>query len=117
MGGSAALCGDVRREPARAGTGAARVGRMSDVAAVAPVVGWARRLARPVAVVAVLLAVADLFRWGNRWYLSTRMADTPDGGFGLLAAAHSALLAAVVWLVVAAVAAVVGWRLRVVRAD
>ena len=115
MGASAALGGERLREPARARTGAARVGCMSDAAAVAPVVGRGRRLARFAAVGAVLLAGGNLIAWGNRWYVSTWHAGTAYGDH-LLRAAHSALVTGLVCLVVAAVAAVVGWRLRVVRA-
>ena len=65
---------------------------------------------------AVLLAVADGFRWGNRWYVSTMFEDSdPVYALEILAKAHDALVHGLVWLVVALVAAVVGWRLRVVR--
>ncbi|MEL7977518.1 hypothetical protein AAG589_16765 [Isoptericola sp. F-RaC21] len=75
-----------------------------------------RGLFQAVAVLAVLLAVADGFRWGNRWYLST-MFDRSDREYALeiLAKAHDALVHGLAWLVVALVAAALGWRLRVVR--
>ncbi|MFC0644257.1 hypothetical protein [Cellulomonas phragmiteti] len=73
-------------------------------------------LARGVAIVAALLALADVVRWANRWYVSTMLADTPDGGLPLVAAAHSALVGAVAWSLVAVAAAFVGWRFRIVAA-
>lgn len=73
-----------------------------------------RSVARGITVLALVLAVADVARWGNRWYVSTMLADAPDRALELLAAAHGALVTALVWLLVAAVAAAVGWRLRVV---
>lgn len=66
---------------------------------------------------AAFLAVADGFRWGNRWYVST-MFDGPDDvlySLEILAKAHDALVHGLIWLVVALVAAAAGWRLRVVR--
>jgi len=75
-----------------------------------------RRLARILAVVASCLAVADGFRWGNRWYVST-MFDAPgDAAYAadILAKAHAALVHGLGWLLLAVLAAVVGWRLRVV---
>lgn len=89
---------------------------MSDVAAVARAAGRGRRFARFAAVVAVLLAGGNLIAWGNRWYISTWHAGTAYG-YDILHAAHTALVTGLVCLVVAAVAAAVGWRLRVVRAD
>ncbi|PFG41499.1 hypothetical protein ATJ88_0138 [Isoptericola jiangsuensis] len=76
-----------------------------------------RRVARPVAVVALLLAVADVFRWGNRWYVSTMFGGAASGdplAVERLVGAYTALLTGLVWLAVAVVAATVGWRLRVV---
>lgn len=67
---------------------------------------------------AAFLAVADGFRWGNRWYVST-MFDGPDDALyslEILAKAHDALVHGLIWLVVAATAAAIGWRLRVVPA-
>ncbi|GAA1980187.1 hypothetical protein GCM10009718_16400 [Isoptericola halotolerans] len=78
-----------------------------------------RRTARGVAVVAALLAVADGFRWGNRWYVSTMFGGARSGNdlaAERLAGAHGALVACLCWLSLAIVAAVVGWQLRVVRA-
>ena len=75
-----------------------------------------RGLFQAVAVLAAFFAVADGFRWGNRWYVSTMFADADDPVYSLeiLAKAHDALVHGLVWLVVALVAAFVGWRLRVV---
>lgn len=74
-----------------------------------------RAPARVVAVVALVLAVADGFRWGNRWYVATQVARSDvDWGNAMVAHAHGALVRGLVLLVVAAVAAVIGWRVRVV---
>ncbi|GGC00489.1 hypothetical protein GCM10010972_11560 [Cellulomonas carbonis] len=84
--------------------------RLGDLGAVAT--------ARLVAVVAACLAVADGFRWGNRWYVSSVFAGDPETqghALEILSSAHSALVDGLVELSVAAVAAVIGWRLRVVR--
>ncbi|MBO1752071.1 hypothetical protein J4G33_09675 [Actinotalea sp. BY-33] len=76
-----------------------------------------RSLARGLAVVAAALAVADLFRWGNRWYVSTQFAASDEAyASQLLASAHAPLVSAVVWVLVATAATAIGWRLRVVRA-
>jgi hypothetical protein len=78
-----------------------------------------RRAARLVAVVAVAFAVADGFRWGNRWYVSTMFGGAASGdplAVDRLVGAHGALVSGLVWWGVAAVAAAVGWRLRVVAA-
>lgn len=65
--------------------------------------------------VALVLAVADGFRWGNRWYVATQVARSDvDWGNAMVAHAHGALVRGLVLLVVAAVAAVIGWRVRVV---
>jgi hypothetical protein len=75
-----------------------------------------RGLFRIVAVVALCLAVADGFRWGNRWYVSTMVEDSSPGyALEIVAKAHDALVHGLAWLVVAVIAALVGWRLRVVR--
>ncbi|WP_129336989.1 hypothetical protein [Cellulomonas endophytica] len=78
----------------------------------------ARSVARRVAVVAAVLAVADGFRWGNRWYLAVQLSEGADGGSmaaPFYAGAHDALARGLACLVVALVAAAVGWGLRVVR--
>ncbi|WP_166848104.1 hypothetical protein [Isoptericola sp. BMS4] len=74
-------------------------------------------LARVVTLVALVLAVADGFRWGNRWYLSTAFGDagSPGHAADLLASAHGALLHGLGWLALAVAAGAVGWQLRVVR--
>jgi len=74
-------------------------------------------VARVVAAVALYLAVADGFRWGNRWYVSTMYdrSGAPVIAHDVLMKAHDALLHGLVWLAVALVAAVVGWQLRLVR--
>lgn len=78
-----------------------------------------RGLFQAVAVLAAFLAVADGFRWGNRWYVSTMFDGPGDAAYALdiLTKAHDALLHGLVWLVVAAVSAAIGWRLRVVPAS
>lgn len=64
---------------------------------------------------ALVLAVADGFRWGNRWYVATRFARSDvDWGNALVAHAHGALVRGLALLVVAGVAAVIGWRVRLV---
>ncbi|MDO8143807.1 hypothetical protein [Isoptericola sp. 178] len=71
------------------------------------------------ALVAALLAIADGFRWGNRWYVSTMYGGAADGGalaVERLVAAHSALVSGLGWLCLAVAAAVLGWRLRIVAA-
>ncbi|WP_278235472.1 hypothetical protein [Isoptericola sp. AK164] len=70
-------------------------------------------LLRLVLVVGTGLAVADGFRWGNRLYLSTQFADV-DLAYAADLAAHArdALAHGLVWLVVAALAAVVAWLLH-----
>lgn len=76
-----------------------------------------RAVARFVAIAALCLAVADGFRWGNRWYVAT-MFDRSGGtemALDVLAKAHDALLRGLGWLAVAVVCAAIGWRLRVVR--
>jgi hypothetical protein len=74
-----------------------------------------RAAAQVVAVLTFLLAVADGFRWGNRWYLATRFARSDvDVGNAMVAHAHEALVRGLVLLLVAAVAAAIGWRVRVV---
>lgn len=78
-----------------------------------------RGVARGVAVVAAVLAVVDGFRWGNRWYVSTMFGSAGSGddlAAEKLAGAHGALVAGLAWLCLAIAAAVVGWRLSVVRA-
>src|SRR4051812_50208951 len=62
--------------------------------------------------------VADLVRWGNRWYLSevfTPLAST-DGGwayaFDLLHKAHEALVRGLVLLALAALLVAIARRLR-----
>ncbi|MFE5342926.1 hypothetical protein ACFQ80_22100 [Isoptericola sp. NPDC056578] len=75
-----------------------------------------RGILRVVAVLALFLAFADGFRWGNRWYISTMFEDSsPEYALEIIAKAHDALVHGLIWLVVAALAAAVGWRLRVVR--
>ncbi|HWV77050.1 MAG TPA: hypothetical protein VN027_07030 [Isoptericola sp.] len=78
-----------------------------------------RGLFQAAAVVAALLAVADGFRWGNRWYVSTMFDDPDDALYSLeiLAKAHDALVHGLLWLAVAVAAAIIGWRLRVVPAS
>lgn len=68
------------------------------------------------AVVAMCLAVADGFRWGNRWYVASQFGE---GQLALerLTGAHAALLAGLGWLCLAMAAAAVGWQLRIVRPD
>ena len=84
-------------------------------------VGEARRrlhsVARFVAVLTAFFAVANLLRWGNRWYVSTQMAAPIDDLWAarLLDHAHTALVSALLWTVLAIVAAGVGWQFRVVR--
>lgn len=74
-----------------------------------------RAVAKVVAVLALALAVAEAFRWGNRWYVATRFARSDaDWGNAMAADAHEALVAGLALLLVAGVAAVVGWRVRVV---
>lgn len=74
-----------------------------------------RTTAKVVAVLALVLAVADGFRWGNRWYVATRFARSDvDWGNALAAHAHGALVRGLALLVVAGVAAVIGWRVRLV---
>jgi hypothetical protein len=74
-----------------------------------------RTTAKVVALLALALAVADLFRWGNRWYVATRFARTDQArGDAMIAHAHAPLVSALALLLVAAVAAVIGWRLRIV---
>lgn len=75
--------------------------------------GRVRVTAQVVAVAALLLAVADGFRWGNRWFVATRLADAGQQD-AMIAHAHGALVRGLALLLVAVVAAVVGWRLRVV---
>lgn len=75
-----------------------------------------RTAAQVLAVLAGVWAVADLCRWGNRWYVATRWIDAPGAsqqGYLLLQSAHACLVSALVALAVAGSAAVVGWRLRV----
>lgn len=78
-----------------------------------------RTVARLVAIVATCLAVADGFRWGNRWYVSTMFGSSGEADIAgdILAKAHGALLQGLGWLALAILAATVGWqlRLRVVR--
>ena len=75
------------------------------------------RWARGVAVVAAVLAVADLCRWANRWYVSRQFQALGDGFYGpqLLEDAHAALVSALLWVLLAVVAAGLGWGLRVLR--
>ncbi|GIG34942.1 hypothetical protein Cpa01nite_03230 [Cellulomonas pakistanensis] len=74
-----------------------------------------RVAAKVVAVVALALAVADGFRWGNRWYVATQFARSDvDWGNAMVAHAHGALVSGLALLLVAALAAVVGWRPRLV---
>lgn len=73
------------------------------------------RAAARVVAVTLVLAVADGFRWGNRWYVATQFARTDvDWGNAMIAHAHGALVRGLVLLLVSAVAGVIGWRLRVV---
>ncbi len=89
---------------------------MSDAAVPTPMTrdaaGGAWHLVRIAAVGVFLLAVADLFRWGNRWYVSTAFADDPGYSATLEAGAHHALVRALACLLVAVALAVVGWRVR-----
>ena len=78
--------------------------------------GRGRRLARAVAVLTGLLGVGELIRWGNRWYVATQYPDDATYSATLEVGAHQALVTALVLLLVAAGAAVIGWRLRVTRA-
>lgn len=74
-----------------------------------------RAAAQVIAVLALVLAVADGFRWGNRWYVATQFAQSDvDSGNAMVAHAHEALVRGLALLLVAAVAAVIGWRVRVV---
>lgn len=74
-----------------------------------------RAAVKVVAVLALVLAVADGFRWGNRWYLATQIAQSDvDWGNAMVAHAHDALVRGLALLLVAAVAAAIGWRVRVV---
>lgn len=73
-----------------------------------------RAVVEVIATLAFVLAVADGFRWGNRWYIAGRWAQTDeDLGHAMLAHAQEALVRGVVLLLVAVVAAVVAWRMRV----
>ena len=73
-----------------------------------------RAVVEVIATLAFILAVADGSRWGNRWYIAGQWAQTdPDLGHAMLAHAHEALLRGVVLLLVAVVASVVAWRMRV----
>lgn len=64
---------------------------------------------------ALALAVADGFRWGNRWYVATQLARSDlDRGNAMVAHAHGALVRGLALLLVASVAAVIGWRVCVV---
>jgi len=79
--------------------------------------GRVRVTAQVVAVAALLLAVADGFRWGNRWFVAARLADAGQQDAMIAHAhahAHGALVRGLALLLVAVAAAVVGWRLRVV---
>lgn len=74
-----------------------------------------RATAKGIAVLALILAIADGFRWGNRWYVATQFARTDvDLGNAVVAHAHGALVRGLVLLLVAVVAAVIGWRVRIV---
>jgi hypothetical protein len=74
-----------------------------------------RAAVRVVAVLALALAVVDGVRWGNRWYVATQFARSDvDWGNATVAHAHEALVRGLALLLVAAVAAVIGWRVRVV---
>ncbi len=70
-------------------------------------------LARGVAVVAGLAAVGELIRWANRSYIATQYPDDSSYTSHLVLGAHAALTDALAWLVVAFVAAAVGWRVQV----
>ena len=89
---------------------------MSDAAAPSPLTrddpGRLWHLVRIAAVGAFLLVVADLFRWGNRWYVSTQYPDDAAYSASLELGAHQALVRALASLLVAAALALVGWRVR-----
>ena len=67
-----------------------------------------------------LAGVADLVRWGNRWYVTevfARDAGTPEGAswewvYGMLHSAHEALVRGVVLSLLAAVLVVIAVGLR-----
>lgn len=78
----------------------------------------ARGWAQVTGVIALLLAVAEGFRWGNRAYLAHVLAGEPGmAAFALERAlgAQEALLHGVVLLAVGLVLVALGWRLVLVR--
>lgn len=73
-----------------------------------------RAVVEVIAALAFVLAVADGFRWGNRWYIASRWAqEDADLAHARMDLADEALIRGLVLLAVAVVAAVIVWRMRV----